>query len=66
MDRQLISQAFADRSLLAKAKQDIFEVIEALDKGQLRVAEKIDGAWQVSYSALFFTHRNANLGASSL
>lgn len=48
MDRQLISQAFADRSLLAKAKQDIFEVIEALDKGQLRVAEKVDGAWQVN------------------
>ncbi len=48
MDRQLISQAFADRSLLAKAKQDVFEVIEALDKGQLRVAEKIDGTWQVN------------------
>ena len=48
MDRQLISQAFADRSLLAKAKQNIFEVIEALDKGQLRVAEKVDGAWQVN------------------
>ncbi|MGM9999117.1 MAG: 2,3,4,5-tetrahydropyridine-2,6-dicarboxylate N-succinyltransferase [Candidatus Bruticola sp.] len=48
MDQRLISQAFADRNLLAKAKQDVLEVIEALDKGELRAAEKIDGTWRVN------------------
>lgn len=48
MNKQLISEAFADRSKLASAKNDILETIEALDKGQIRVAEKINGEWQVN------------------
>lgn len=48
MNRQLISEAFADRSKLALARQDVLEVIEALDKGEVRTAEKTGGAWKVN------------------
>lgn len=48
MNQQLISEAFADRSKLTLAKEDILATIEALDKGQVRVAEKIDGQWCVN------------------
>ena len=27
---------------------DFFEVIKALEKGEIRVAEKVDGAWKVN------------------
>ena len=48
MDKQLISQAFNDRSLLPKAKDAVFAAIEALDKGQIRVAEKNGDNWIVN------------------
>lgn len=48
MNKQIISEAFADRSKLALAKEDVFATIEALDKGKIRVAEKIDGEWVVN------------------
>ncbi|MBQ7502383.1 2,3,4,5-tetrahydropyridine-2,6-dicarboxylate N-succinyltransferase [bacterium] len=48
MNKELISQAFADRSLLESARQDICEAIDLLDKGQIRVAEKENGVWKVN------------------
>ncbi len=48
MDKQLISQAFNDRSFLPKAKDAVFAAIEALDKGKIRVAEKKDNEWIVN------------------
>ncbi|MCR4784209.1 MAG: 2,3,4,5-tetrahydropyridine-2,6-dicarboxylate N-succinyltransferase [bacterium] len=48
MDKKIISEAFADRSKLEAARQEILNTIEALDKGQVRVAQKIDGSWQVN------------------
>jgi 2,3,4,5-tetrahydropyridine-2-carboxylate N-succinyltransferase len=46
---QTISAAFADRSLLKEAiyEEAVKEVIGRLDRGTLRVAEKIDGQWVV-------------------
>lgn len=49
--KTVIEQAWEDRSLLEKAEtqEAIREVIEHLDKGQLRVAEpRPDGSWQVN------------------
>lgn len=48
--QELIQAAFADRALLKEAKyeQAVREVIEAVDKGQLRVAEPVAGGWQVN------------------
>ena len=48
--KQLIEQAWNDRELLKdRSIQDtIREAVEKLDKGQLRIAEKIDGVWQVN------------------
>ena len=48
--KQLIEQAWNDRELLKdRSIQDtIREAVEMLDKGQLRIAEKIDGIWQVN------------------
>ena len=48
--KQLIEQAWNDRELLKdRSIQDtIREAVEMLDKGQLRIAEKIDGVWQVN------------------
>ncbi len=49
--KTVIEQAWEDRSLLEKAEtqEAIREVIEYLDKGQLRVAEPLqDGSWQVN------------------
>jgi len=44
-----ISRARADSSYLkeASAQEAVCAVIEALDKGELRVAEKLDGDWEV-------------------
>lgn len=44
----LVSEAFKDRSLLqaAETQSAIQEVISRLDRGVLRVAEKVDGQWQ--------------------
>ncbi len=48
--QELIQAAFADRTLLKEEKyeQAVRAVIEAVDKGQLRVAEPVDGGWQVN------------------
>lgn len=48
--RQIIEQAWENRELLKeKSTQDaINQVIEEIDKGRLRVAEPIDGGWQVN------------------
>lgn len=43
-----IEAIWNDRSLLAVDKQVVFEVVEKVDKGELRVAEKINGLWQVN------------------
>ena len=42
--KQIIEQAWADRSMLADAtvKATIREVVEAVDKGQLRTAEPLN------------------------
>ncbi len=48
MNKDIISQAFQDHSLLPQAKDDVFETIEALDKGQIRVAEKVGDKWVVN------------------
>lgn len=47
MNLELISQAFADRSKLEAARPHILAAIEALDRGQVRVAEKVEGEWRV-------------------
>jgi 2,3,4,5-tetrahydropyridine-2-carboxylate N-succinyltransferase len=51
--KQIIEQAWADRSMLADAtvKATIREVVEAVDKGQLRTAEPLNvenSEWQVN------------------
>ncbi len=49
--RQLIEAAWDDRSLLSDTKYSsaVFEVVDLLDKGELRVAEPLaDGSWQVN------------------
>ena len=45
----LVGRAFQDRALLQEAdvKAAVEEVIARLDRGELRVAEKLDGAWIV-------------------
>ena len=47
MNLELISQAFADRSKLEAARPHVLAAIEALDRGQVRVAEKVEGEWRV-------------------
>ncbi len=48
--RKIIESAFENRELLGDStvKSSIREVIELLDKGQIRVAEKIGNEWQVN------------------
>jgi len=49
--QQTIEQAWDDRSLLAQSevKDAVFQVVELLDKGELRVAEPTDdGNWKVN------------------
>jgi 2,3,4,5-tetrahydropyridine-2-carboxylate N-succinyltransferase len=47
-DREVISAAYADLDLLDDAAGAVERTIEALDKGQVRVAEKVDTEWQVN------------------
>lgn len=47
-DRELIEAAYADLSLLDGAVAAIERTIAALDMGEVRVAEKVDGDWQVN------------------
>lgn len=46
-DRELIEAVYADLDRLAEARQAIERTIGALDRGELRVAEKADGEWIV-------------------
>jgi 2,3,4,5-tetrahydropyridine-2-carboxylate N-succinyltransferase len=46
-DQQLIEAAYADLNLLADAADAVERTIAKLDAGELRVAEKRDGAWIV-------------------
>ena len=47
-DREIIRAAYADLGRLDEAVPAIERTIEALDKGAVRVAEKVDGEWQVN------------------
>lgn len=47
-DRELIDRAFADLGLLGEATPAVEDAIDALDRGELRVAEKVDGEWRVN------------------
>ena len=48
--RETVEAAWSDRTLLNqdKVKKAIHEVVEQLDKGQLRVAQKVDEKWMVN------------------
>lgn len=48
--QNIIEKAWDDRSLLAKneTKDAIREVVRLLDKGEIRIAEKIEGRWIVN------------------
>ena len=48
--QELIQAAFADRSLLKEAKyeQAVRDVLEAVDKGELRAAEPVAEGWKVN------------------
>jgi 2,3,4,5-tetrahydropyridine-2-carboxylate N-succinyltransferase len=45
--RELVDAAYADLDRLAEAKDAVEETIASLDRGELRVAEKVDGEWIV-------------------
>jgi 2,3,4,5-tetrahydropyridine-2-carboxylate N-succinyltransferase len=47
MDAHLISAAFSDRTLLPQAHEAVLETLAALDRGQIRVAEKVGDDWVV-------------------
>lgn len=47
-DQEVISTAYADLDRLEEAVPAIERTIEALDKGRVRVAEKVNGAWLVN------------------
>lgn len=47
-DRSLIESAYADLSRLQEAREAVERTIAALDRGAVRVAEKIDGEWVVN------------------
>jgi 2,3,4,5-tetrahydropyridine-2,6-dicarboxylate N-succinyltransferase len=47
-NKELIEKIWEDRTLLADNKQIIFDTIELIDTGKLRVAEKVNGIWQVN------------------
>ena len=48
--QKTIEQAWEDRELLKESavQQTIYEVVEMLDKGKLRIAEKEEGGWKVN------------------
>jgi 2,3,4,5-tetrahydropyridine-2,6-dicarboxylate N-succinyltransferase len=48
--KSIIEKAWDDRSLLSSAetKNTVFQVVELLDKGQLRVAEPVGADWKVN------------------
>ena len=46
--KERIEAIWEDRTLLSENKQVIFDIIEKMDTGELRVAQKINGIWQVN------------------
>jgi len=47
-DRTIIEAAYGDHSRLGDARDAVERTIAALDRGEARVAEKVDGHWQVN------------------
>lgn len=47
-DRRVIEEAYADLELLDNATGAVERTIAALDRGEVRVAEKVDGEWRVN------------------
>ncbi|MFW2339448.1 MAG: 2,3,4,5-tetrahydropyridine-2,6-dicarboxylate N-succinyltransferase [Acidimicrobiia bacterium] len=47
-DRELIEAVYADLDRLAEARSAIDRTIDRLDRGELRVSEKVDGEWVVN------------------
>jgi 2,3,4,5-tetrahydropyridine-2-carboxylate N-succinyltransferase len=49
-ERALVEAAFADRRQLegAAAREAVLKAMAGLDRGELRVAEKVDGEWKVN------------------
>lgn len=45
---ELIDAAYDDHSLLGDAEEAVAETIDRLDRGDIRVAEKVDGEWVVN------------------
>ena len=48
--KETIEQAWENRNLLndIEVQQTIRDVVDQLDRGQLRIAEKVDGSWRVN------------------
>ncbi len=48
--KETIEQAWENRNLLndTEVQQTIRDVVDQLDRGQLRIAEKVDGSWRVN------------------
>ncbi len=46
--RELIEAAHADPEVREAARDSVFETIELLDRGELRVANKVEGEWVVN------------------
>ena len=55
--KSIIEKAWDDRSLLGseEARNAVFQIIELLDKGKVRVAEPAGNAWKVNES-VSYTH----------
>ncbi len=47
MDARLIAAAFEDRTLLPQAREAVLATVAALDRGEIRVAEKVGAEWVV-------------------
>jgi 2,3,4,5-tetrahydropyridine-2-carboxylate N-succinyltransferase len=47
-DRDLVRGAYADLGLLGEAAGAVRRTVAALDRGEVRVAEKVDGEWVVN------------------
>ena len=65
--KQLIEAAYQDLSLLDTAEDAVVATIAALDAGELRVAEKVDGEWVVHtwlQEAIFLYFRVAQMEVS--
>jgi 2,3,4,5-tetrahydropyridine-2-carboxylate N-succinyltransferase len=47
LDRDLIDRTYDDLDLLPRAREAVEEAIAALDRGEVRVADKVGGEWAV-------------------